>query len=98
MSEDTNKNVDALSLSLDDLDDVTGGTVIRYARHNRTHVREFTCPQCGSQNLEGIQEGARFADLADAVSNTKHATVKCLNCGYTGEGYTFKQKVWSEKA
>ena len=71
MSEEKSKEATSCELGLDDLDDVAGGTTVYYKRFNSTWVAEFTCPNCGSKNADGIPAGTTFASKQEYVQAIK---------------------------
>jgi predicted RNA-binding Zn-ribbon protein involved in translation (DUF1610 family) len=87
----------APKLSLDDLEGVIGGAVIRYPRYGRTRAVEYSCPQCGCKDLEGITDGARYADLAEASRATRHQMMRCKSCGFETTGGSMAQTKWLER-
>ena len=84
-------------LSLDDLNEVAGGAVIRYPRYGRTRAVEYSCPKCGCKDLEGITNSARYADLAEAHKATKHQVMRCTNCGFETIGGSMAHTNWLER-
>lgn len=82
MSEEKNKEVTSSELGLDDLDEFVGGTTVYYKRFDSTWVAEFTCPNCGSKNADGIPEGTTFASKQDYIEAIKTTEMTCRDCGY----------------
>lgn len=77
--------------------EAAGGAVIRYPRYGRTRAVEYSCPQCGSRDLEGIEDGARCADLTEAYKATKHQMMRCKNYGFETIGGSMRHTNWLER-
>jgi hypothetical protein len=79
------------TLELDDLDGVTGGTVIRIHGRN-PETAEVICPKCKSKDIAGVDvtDFARQSEGFDFLQNTN---LMCNKCHYFAKGTKFKRRV-----
>lgn len=96
LDEKSEETIDDEQLTLDDLDGVAGGAVIKYARYGRTRVVEYSCPKCGCKDLDGIEDGTRYADMAEASKARKGQVLRCRNCGFDTTSELMARRQWSE--
>ena len=81
-------------LSLDDLDEAAGGTIVKLTRFGRTSDVEYSCPRCWSRDLEGITDGASYASFAELNKAIARQTVRCRNCGFEDTGGSITKRTW----
>lgn len=84
-------------MDIDDLEGVSGGATIRAKRQIFKDVVNYTCPQCGSEDIEGIEDGAMFESSKEAIQAITRKMVRCRNCGYENLGGKMKVRVWLER-
>ena len=96
MSEEESNEATSVELDLDDLDDAAGGTVIRYQRDNHTWICEFTCPNCGSKNVDGIADGTMLGSKREAIKVMRSTVMTCRECGYSVRCDQDAWQLWME--
>ena len=84
-----------MELSLDDLDEAAGGVIVKLTRFGRTRDIEYSCPSCGSRDLEGITDGAHYTSRAEMSKVIARQAVRCRNCGFEGTGRSMTNRTWS---
>ena len=78
------------TLELDDLDGVTGGTVIRIHGRN-PETAEVICPKCKSTDIAGV-DVTDFADQSAGYDFLKYTNLMCNKCHYFAKGTKFKRR------
>lgn len=83
------ENSEVNTMSDEDLQLVTGGATVTIDYPDELYVLEYSCPKCGSEDLEGIEDGKVFYRAIDVYNNISCKTITCRQCGHSDLGVRF---------
>ena len=83
------ENTEGNTMSDEDLTLVTGGATVTIDYPDKLHVLEYSCPKCGSGDLEGIEDGKVYYKAIDIYNNISYKKITCRQCGHSDLGVHF---------
>ena len=86
-----NKGEHGEKIVLDELDAVSGGTVITEHRRNITESCDIICPKCGSNDIAGVDVSV-FNHPMDTDNFLTNTNLMCNRCHFFAKGRRFKLK------
>lgn len=91
------ENSEINMISDEELQLATGGTTVSIQNSTENFVLEYSCPKCGSVDLEGIEEGKIYASGREVYNEITNKQISCRQCGYSNMGFRFTILLNGEK-